>query len=59
MLRDLSYNGDYIYASLPDGRVMQLTYEGKVTKVVKTEAKSLDMAKIGVELSGLVCGNEI
>ena len=54
MLRDICYNGAYIYAGLPDGRVMQITYEGKVNKVIKTEAKSLDMAKIGVEFSGLV-----
>jgi hypothetical protein len=36
MLRDIGYNGAYIYAGLPDGRVMQITYEGKVNKVIKT-----------------------
>ena len=33
---DVCYSGDYIYASVLDGRVMQITYEGKVNKVIKT-----------------------
>ena len=59
MFKDLTYNGDYFYTSIFDGRVMQITYQGKVNRVIKTEAKQLDMIKVGIEFSGLFSNSEI